>query len=242
MIREYIDCKKQRSIGDNMRYEMNKVINCDCLEYMRECKDNEFDLAIVDPPYGLNIDGQKKSICNNPKHNRKEHIFKGWDNKTPDKKYFDELFRVSKNQIIFGGNYFVKYLDVHKGWVIWDKGQRGLTMSDCELIYTTFDKPTRIYKENRNFLNIEKSIHPTQKPIKLYKWLLENYSKPYDKIFDSHVGSGSSRIACYELGYDFVGCELDKDYWEAQEKRFELEKNRIDNKFYIPEEENLLWT
>ena len=201
---------------------INEVYNIDCMEFMSKCKDNEFDLSICDPPYGIGIDGQKKSISNNPKHNRKEHIKKDWDNNIPEKKYFNELFRISKNQIIWGANYFVKHLNEgHKGWIIWDKAQHGLTMSDCELAYSSFDFPTRIYVQNRCILLQEgNTIHPTQKPVALYRWLLQNYAKPNDKIFDSHVGSGSSRIACYELGFDFIGCELDKDYWEAQEKRY----------------------
>jgi len=220
---------------------MNEVYLIDCMKFMASKSDKYYELAICDIPYGLNIDGQKKCICNNPKHNRKKHEFKKWDNVIPDETYFIELKRISINQIIFGANYCCKYLDHHKGWIVWDKGQKGLTMSDCELIYSSFDYPTRIYIENRNFLNIEHSIHPTQKSKGLYRFLLQNYAKKGDKIFDSHVGSGSSRIACYELGFDFEGCELDADYWEAQEKRFKLEKAKIDNKFYLPEDERSLF-
>lgn len=122
----------------------------DCMKGMAEFPDGFFDLAIVDPPYGIGVDGQRERICTNTKHNRKEHIRKSWDRAIPPPEYFRELERVSKAQIIWGGNYFVPYLTQgHKGWLIWDKGQRGLTMSDCELAYTSFDTPTRIFTLNR---------------------------------------------------------------------------------------------
>ena len=196
--------------------------NIDCLEYMKTLPDKAFELAICDPPYGIGVDGQKER-CDyaNPKHSRKGHALKGWDAQIPKEQYFRELERVSKNQIIWGGNYFVKHLDSgHKGWIVWDKGQRGLTMSDCELAYSSFDMPTRVWEQNRVILLQEGTIHPTQKPVALYEWLLTHYAKPGDKILDTHLGSGSSRIAAYNLGFDFVGCEIDKDYFDAHEERF----------------------
>lgn len=190
--------------------------NMDCMDGMKQFPDKFFDLAIVDPPYGLGIDGQKESISKNPKHNRKQHIRKSWDSSIPDKDYFYELFRVSKNQIIWGANYFVKYLNTGtKGWIVWDKGQHGLTMSDCELAFSSFNCPTRVKIINRVELLNEGTIHPTQKPIKLYEWLLNNYAKPGDKILDTHVGSASSLIACHKLGFEYVGFELDTDYFKA---------------------------
>ena len=199
---------------------MNKVIKGDNLEFMRTCKDNEFDLGIVDPPYGIGIDGQKEYI-KGKKSDRKLHKKKNWDNEIPSLEYFNEIHRISKNVIIWGANYFVEHLkEGHKGWIVWDKAQHGLTMSDCEMAYSTFDKPTRIFTQNRCILKKDGTIHPTQKPIKLYKWLLQNYAKPNDKIFDSHVGSGSIRIACHDMGFDFIGCEIDEDYYNDQEKRF----------------------
>ena len=199
---------------------MNTVKLINNMEYMKTVPDKYFELAIVDPPYGIGIDGQKECI-KGKKSDRKFHKFKKWDKKIPSQEYFNELFRISQNQVIWGANYFVERLkEGHKGWVVWDKGQHGLTMSDCELAYSSFDSPTRIFVQNRCFLLKEGSIHPTQKPVALYKWLLQNYAKPNDKIFDSHVGSGSIRIACHDMGFDFIGCEIDKDYWEAQEKRF----------------------
>ena len=197
------------------------VENKDCMLAMSEFPDKYFDLAVVDPPYGMGIDGQKLSINKNPKHNRKEHLQKDWDKSTPEARYFRELERVSKNQIIWGANYFVEHLiQGKKGWIVWDKGQHGLTMSDCELAYSSFDCPTRVVIINRVGLLRDGTIHPTQKPIKLYDWIFKNYAKEGMKILDTHLGSGSSRISAYKAGLDFWGYELDKDYFDAQEKRF----------------------
>jgi len=208
---------------------MIELLNMDCMDYLKECKDNEFDLAIVDPPYGIGIDGQKESK-RGKKSDRKYHEKKDWDNEIPSQNYFDELKRVSKNQIIWGANYFITRLNKNtKGWIVWDKGQYGLTMSDCELAYSTFDTPTRIYNKNRMILQQEGgTIHPTQKPIHLYKWILENYAKPEMKILDTHLGSGSSAIAAHYFGCDFVGIELDKDYFDAAKKRFEQQTAQMD--------------
>jgi site-specific DNA-methyltransferase (adenine-specific) len=212
----------------------------DCMDGMREVPDKWFELAITDPPYGIGVDGQKESFSRNPKHNRKAHAQKGWDSQIPDAAYFEELKRVSVNQIIWGGNYFVPHLtEGKKGWIVWDKGQHGLTMSDCELAYSTFDYPTRVYVLNRVALLTEgNTIHPTQKPVALYKWLLTNYAKPGDKILDTHVGSASSLIACYDLGFDFVGFELDKDYYEAAQARLQrhMAQGRIDLAALAPEQ------
>lgn len=191
---------------------------------MSRYSDGFFDLAIIDPPYGINRSGQTETFTKNPKHKRKHFADKGWDAEIPDSDYWNELFRVSKNQIVWGANYFTEYLPASMGWIFWDKGQ-DLSMSDGELAFTSFDRALRRFKINRGQLMIEGgTIHPTQKPIKLYEWLLMNYAKQGDKILDTHLGSGSSRIAAYNLGFDFTGCELDKDYFEAQEKRF---KNHI---------------
>jgi site-specific DNA-methyltransferase (adenine-specific) len=193
------------------------------MEGMKQFPDKFFELAIVDPPYGIGMDGQKKSICKNPKHNRKLHEKKDWDNSIPSKEYFKELERVSKNQIIWGANYFVKHLEKGtKGWIVWDKGQHGLTMSDCELAYSSFNVPTRVVVINRVELLKDGTIHPTQKPLKLYKWLLKNYAKPGDKILDTHVGSASSLIACYDMGFEYIGFEIDKDYYEAAQERMRI--------------------
>ena len=209
-----------------------KIINADCMDIMKNYEDNYFDLAIVDPPYGIGISGQKKSISKNPKHNRKFHKNKNWDNEIPNQNYFNELFRVSKNQIIWGANYYVKYLNKGtKGWVFWFKGQNGLTMSDGEIAYTSFQKPTRQVEINRVDLLIEGSIHPTQKPIRLYNFLLDNYANKLDKILDTHLGSASSAIAAFYYGCkEFVGIELDKDYYNSSIKR--IKKHTIQTKLF----------
>ena len=194
------------------------------MELMARYEDNYFDLAIVDPPYGIGIDGQKESK-KGKKSDRKYHKQKKWDNEIPDKEYFDELQRVSKNQIIWGANYFVEHLTKGtKGWVVWFKGQIGLTMSDCELAYSSFQRATRVVNINRVDLLKQNTIHPTEKPIRLYQWLLMNYAKQGDKILDTHLGSGSIALACHNLGFDLTACELDKDYYDAAIKRIEQHK------------------
>lgn len=204
------------------------LYNVDCLPFMKQCEDKQFDLAIVDPPYGIGIDGQKESICKNPKHNRKAHNFKGWDDSIPTDEYFRELERISKNQIVWGANYFVANLQKGtKGWIVWDKGQHGLTMSDCELAYSSFNKPTRIFTFNRGLIAQKGgSIHPTQKPVELYRYLLNEYAEEGNKIFDSHLGSGSIAIACDDLGFDLTACEIDKDYFEKANKRIEAYRSQ----------------
>lgn len=215
------------------------TFNEDCMEVMRRYPDKYFDLAVVDPPYGIGIDGQAERYdFKNPKHSRKGHTRKDWDKSIPPKEYFDQLFRVSKNQIIWGANYFVEHLhEGHKGWIVWDKGQHDLTMSDCELAYSSFDVPTRVFIVNRCALLQEGTIHPTQKPIALYRRIFQRYAKPGDKILDTHLGSGSSRIAAYDAGLDFVGCEIDKEYFDLQEARFE--KHASQQNLFLMDQENL---
>lgn len=197
---------------------VSEVYNMDCMEYMRSMPDKFFELAIVDPPYGIGRDGSVKTTSRHG--GRKAHDFKGWDKGIPDAQYFTELFRVSKNQIIWGANYFTKYLPASMGWIFWDKGQR-ICNSDGELAFTSFNKALRAVVYNRVELLKEGTIHPTQKPVKLYKWIYDNYTNGGgDKILDTHLGSGSNRIAAFDMGFDFYATELDKDYFEAQEKRF----------------------
>jgi site-specific DNA-methyltransferase (adenine-specific) len=206
---------------------MINIYNQDCLEAMKDMSDNQFDLAIVDPPYGIGISGQKEKK-QGKKSDRKYHKEKNWDAKIPNKEYFTELQRVSKNQIIWGANYFVEHLTKGtKGWVVWFKGQIGLTMSDCELAYSSFQKPTRVVNINRVDLLIQKTIHPTEKPIRLYQWLLDNYANKVDTILDTHLGSGSIAIACHNLGFDLTGYEIDKEYFKAAKKRIEQHKQQI---------------
>lgn len=204
------------------------LYNCDCMEYMKDIPDKYFDLAICDPPYGINRSGQRLTICKNKKHNRKYFENRGWDNKTPTKKYFDELFRVSKNQIIWGANYFVKYMMPKMGWIVWDKGQYGLSMSDGELAYSSFDKALRIITINRCELAKEGTIHPTQKPVKLYEWLLKNYANPTDKILDTHFGSCSIGIACHNFGCSLDACEIDKEYFDKAVERLKMHVAQLD--------------
>jgi site-specific DNA-methyltransferase (adenine-specific) len=196
---------------------VSEVYNEDCMTGMARYPDKFFELCICDPPYGIGYDGARESTSSHG--GRKAYEFKGWDGAVPDQGYFDELFRVSKNQIIWGANYMTKYLPASMGWIFWDKGQR-ICNSDGELAYSSFDQALRVATINRVALQLEGTIHPTQKPIKLYSWLLKNYAKPGDKILDTHLGSGSSRIAAFKMGFDFYGWEIDKDYFEAQERRF----------------------
>ena len=201
-----------------------EITNEDNMHLMARYPDNYFDLAIVDPPYGIGIDGQKKSISKNPKHNRKEHVQKNWDNSIPSENYFNELKRVSKNQIIWGGNYFTQFLKPTKAWIFWYKGQNDLTMSDGEMAWTSFEVVTRQVEINRAQLISQNTFHPTEKPIKLYKWLLDKYAKQGDKILDTHLGSGSIAIACHDYDFELTACELDTEYYEKAIQRI---KNHV---------------
>lgn len=194
------------------------ALNIDCMEYMATLPDKAYDLAIVDPPYGISItdSGRLSKWCVNDKR---------WDDATPDETYFKELFRVSENQIIWGGNYF--HLPPTRGFIIWDKQQpEGVSFASCEFAWSSFDRSAKTFYQSPLKAQDVK-CHPTQKPVKLYEWLLKNYAKPGDKILDTHLGSGSSRIAAYEMGFDFVGCEIDEDYFKAQEKRWESHISQI---------------
>nr|DAG72826.1 MAG TPA: adenine specific DNA methyltransferase [Caudoviricetes sp.] len=195
------------------------VTNEDNMNLMSRYPDKYFDLAIVDPPYGIGIDGQKKSVNKNPKHNRKNHDKKNWDSCIPSINYFNELFRVSRNQIVWGGNYFTAFLNPTKAWIFWYKGQNDLTMSDGEMAWTSFDKVTRQININRAELIKQNTFHPTEKPIKLYKWLLDKYANPGNRILDTHLGSGSIAIACHDYGFELTACELDTDYYNASVER-----------------------
>jgi site-specific DNA-methyltransferase (adenine-specific) len=196
------------------------------MELMARYEDNYFDLAIVDPPYGIGFDGEIKEMANNTSKKwsnakGKSYARKKWDNSTPTKKYFNKLFRVSKNQIIWGGNYFD--LKQSSGWIFWDKGvAKDFSLSPGELAWTSYNKSIKkIDLLWAGFRKCETTsrIHPTQKPVKLYEWLLMNYAKEGDKILDTHLGSGSIAIACHNLGYDLTACELDKEYYDKAMKR-----------------------
>jgi site-specific DNA-methyltransferase (adenine-specific) len=197
-----------------LRSLISEVKNMDCIEYMQQFPDKYFDLAIVDPPYGIDRNSMNMGNSVFNKDNKK------WDKNIPDEIYFLELFRVSKNQIIWGGNYFP--LPNSQYFAIWDKGETmyGRDFAECEYAWVR-SGGTRIYKKNPNQ---PERIHPTQKPVALYRWLLQNYAKTNDKILDTHLGSGSSRIAADMEGFDFYACELDTDYYNASCKRFEQYK------------------
>jgi len=212
---------------------MITATNEDCMDLLKRTPDKYYELSIVDPPYGICRDGQDETFTKNKKHKRKFHAKKEWDNSKPKKKYFNELKRVSKNQIIWGANYFVEFLTQGTmGWIFWYKGQEGLTMSDGEIAFTSFQKATRQIKINRGFIAKNGgSIHPTQKPVKLYEWLLMNYAKKGDKILDTHRGSASLDIACHNLGFDLVTCELDTDYFNDGNKRLKQHQNQQVMKF-----------
>ena len=199
---------------------LSEVYLEDCTKALKRFSDNFFDVAIVDPPYGIGRSGQTETFTKLKKHKRKHFEDKNWDNETPASDYWNELFRVSKNQIVWGANYFTDYLPPSMGWIFWDKGQ-DLSMSDGELAYTSFNRALRRVKINRGQLMVEGgTIHPTQKPIKLYDWIIQNYCAEANLILDTHVGSGSSRIAAAKAGKQFIGFEIDKDYYDKQEKRF----------------------
>ena len=199
---------------------MINLYNTDCMEFMQNIPDKHYDLAIVDPPYGIDLANMNMGIGNTPKASKiqnRKWVSKDWDKKAPNECYFVELKRVSKNQIIWGGNYF--NLGVCNKFIIWDKEiPDGLSFSDCEYAWTSFNGANKIFRYSA-YLNKSEKFHPTQKPPKLYKWLLEKYAKPNDKILDTHGGSMSIAIACHDYGFDLDLCELDKDYFEAGQKR-----------------------
>jgi site-specific DNA-methyltransferase (adenine-specific) len=191
-----------------------ELIHGDSLQALRVYGDNHFDVAIVDPPYGIGYAKRKSKT----KTSRIQYTPKDWDNEVPTKEYFDELFRVSKNQIIWGGNYFE--LPTTRCYVIWDKCQpEGLDQSMCEFAWCSFDKSAKIYKTSVQQMQFTR-IHPTQKPVKLYKWLLEHYTSEGDLILDTHLGSGSIAIACHQMKRKLIGYEIDAEYYEKACKRF----------------------
>lgn len=197
------------------------ITNEDNMQLMARYTDNYFDLAIVDPPYGINVNvsigrrkGDKKSDY---------HKFHGNDSNIPNKEYFDELFRVSKNQIIWGGNYMTQYLKPSPCWLLWDKGfSEDVTFAQFEMAWTSFSSSCKKY--DFNSAKNKNRIHPTQKPSNLYKWILDRYVKKGFKILDTHLGSGSIALACHDEGFELTACELDLDYYNAAVKRI---KNHI---------------
>lgn len=203
------------------------------MELMARYPDKYFDLAIVDPPYGIGESNKqrKNTPCKKWKSakNNIQYIKKEWDSNIPDIKYFNELKRVSKNQIIWGGNYMTNYLEPKMGWIFWDKKTGENDFSDGELAWTSFDKALRKFEwlwSGFKKQQPEERLHPTQKPVTLYKWLLDKYAKDGDKILDTHLGSGSIAIACHEYGFDLTACELDKEYYEKAIQRINNHTNQ----------------
>ncbi len=198
-----------------------QITNEDNMELMARYEDNYFDLAIVDPPYG--IDAGKMTMGSG------KHEFtkgKNWDSAVPNKEYFDELFRVSKNQIIWGGNYFD--LPLNNNWLIWDKLNPNLSFSEAEMAWCSINKNVRIFKRLSTLPDYDgKKQHPTQKPIKLYEWCLKKYAEKGDKILDTHLGSGSIAIACDKNGFDLVACELDTEYYNNAIKRLKIHQQQL---------------
>lgn len=226
--------------------------NLDCMEGMKEFPDKYFDLAIVDPPYGINIGkserifGTSKMSIGGTKPFGKNHasiggtnatapkVYKAFDDsRIPEGTYFTELERVAKTRIIWGGNYFLEYLGATECLIVWDKRRRGLNFADCEIAWTDIKQPCRIYEFKWNGMlqedmkNKEFRIHPTQKPVQLYKWLLNNYAKDGDIILDTHVGSASSLIACRETGHKYVGFEIDPDYYAMAKERLDAAEAQV---------------
>ena len=204
--------------------------NIDCMEGMKQYPDKYFDLAIVDPPYGIGANKMQLG-------NGKRKIYRGkddWDKEPPSEEYFKELFRVSKNQVIWGANHFISKVAIDSScWIFWDKGTGDNDFADGELAWTSFKTTVRKFFKSWVGANAKERdeidrMHPTQKPVALYEWLLNNYAKKGDKILDTHVGSASSLIACYNLGFDCVGFELDKEYFDLASKRIEKRKNQMD--------------
>lgn len=211
------------------------VHNADCMDIMVQYPNKYFDLAVVDPPYGIGAGkmtlGKGGGVARNNNYKKKE-----WDSNAPPEVYFNELLRVSKNQIIWGANHFLGW--VGSGWIVWDKDNGDTDYADCELAYTSFNKPVRkfLYRWKGmlqgDMKNKESRIHPTQKPVKLYDWIYKNYLPNGGNVIDTHLGSGSNRIAADKAGnINFVGVELDKDYFEAQEKRWANYKQQLTIQF-----------
>jgi len=211
----------------------SEVYLMDCVAGLRHYPDNYFDLAVVDPPYGIGMDSTH-FITKSSNTNANNYGKKDWDKESPPIEYFNQLIRVSKNQIIWGANHFIEKINKNSScWLVWDKNNGDSIHADCELAWTSFKTSVKYIKytwhgmRQQNMKNKEIRIHPTQKPVALYDWILHNYAKPNDLILDTHLGSGSSRIAAYKGGFNFVGFEIDPEYYEKQEKRFNDFKSQL---------------
>lgn len=217
-----------------------ELLHCDCMEYMAKQPDKAFDLAIVDPPYGINFGlfNRTKRMANGTRIKADRYKNADWDNGIPSAEYFAELSRIARNSIIWGGNYFD--LPPTQGFIFWYKQNPVDNFSDGEYAWTSFQRPAKCfnfkyYGSLEGHTSATEKVHPTQKPVKLYEWLLTNYAKPGQRILDTHLGSGSSAIAAHNLGFDFVGMELDKDYHAAACKRFE--QHKAQGSLFVPYEQ-----
>lgn len=211
-----------------------KLFNMDCMSAMREIPDKAFDLAIVDPPYGIGENAHRSASRSKAAKTTDWGAFdKEWDKSCPNEEYFEHLFRVSNNQIIWGANHMMHRIKRGSScWLVWDKDNSGC-FADCELAYASFKSAVRMFKYRwngmiqKNMNHKEMRIHPTQKPVDLYAWILRNYAPPQAKILDTHLGSGSIAIACYDMGFDLTGYEIDKEYFDAAVKRLGNHKKQL---------------
>lgn len=203
-----------------------KLYNEDCLQAMRLMSDKQFDLAIVDPPYGIGA-GSKKFINGTSKTVKDYYKDNDWDKERPSKEYFEQLKRISKNQIVWGGNYFADYLGAFRCFIFWDKTIHGNSYADGEMAWTSYDKVARYYRKNIAQVTSEGRMHPTQKPVTLYEFILKEFATEGDKIIDTHLGSGSIALAAHNMGYELTGFEIDKDYYDGACKRLKVHKQQL---------------
>lgn len=222
--------------------ELNRLYNMDCMEGMAQFPDKFFELAIVDVPYGIGENGTKNHTRSKLAVSQDYKAFHGNDSNPPPPEYFTELMRVSQNQIIWGANHFIHLIPYDSPcWIVWDKDNGNNDFADCELAWTSFKTAVRRIKYKwhgmlqEDMRNKEQRIHPTQKPVALYSWILQRYAKPEDKILDTHAGSASSLIACHNFGLDFVGFEIDKGYYEAANARLTAEMSQLRLDFGLSE-------
>lgn len=215
------------NIASVSRCHSINFFNVDCIEFMKSKPDKCYDLAIVDPPYGLDLANMNMGVGKSKKASKIENRKwkpKNWDKETPTAEYFEQLFRISKNQIIWGGNYFE--LPPCKNYIIWDKEMpEGLSFADCEMAWTSFDKAPKMLRYSA-YLDKASKFHPTQKPVYMYRWILQKYAKPNDKIIDTHGGSMTIAKACEIEGFDLDVCEIDKEYFQAGVNAFNLHKRQ----------------
>ena len=209
---------KELTLKSGKTISLNQAFNMDCLDFMKELPDKCIDLVLTDPPYGKNIETSGTKF--------KKFTTKGWDKEIPSEEIFNEIFRVSKNQIIWGGNYFTKYLPPTKNWIIWDKNNYGRDFADCEMCWCSFDKVARIIKKRPMNMDGGK-IHPTQKPLKVFNYCIDMYAGEDDIILDPFMGSFTGAISAYQTNRSWLGCEKDPDYFKAGYHRYEQETKQL---------------